>query len=60
MNDINAACAAASVASAQPSGGHSAGPSIEARPRTLTDLKDKGLVAPAEYESRRNEILANI
>ncbi|MBW8892018.1 MAG: hypothetical protein JF617_07610 [Burkholderiales bacterium] len=59
MNDINAACAAASVVSAKPSG-HSAGPSIEARLRTLTDLKDKGLVAPAEYESRRNEILGSI
>jgi len=60
MNDINAACAAASVTPAQPSSGHSAGPSIEARLRTLTDLKDKGLVAPAEYESRRNEILGSI
>ncbi len=59
MNDINAACAAASVVPAK-SSERSAGPSIEARLRTLTDLKDKGLVAPAEYESRRNEILGSI
>lgn len=59
MNDINAACAAAGTAAPQSSHA-SAGASIEARLRTLADLREKGLVAPAEYESRRNEILSSI
>jgi hypothetical protein len=60
MNDINAACAAAGTGVLPQSSHPSAGASIEARLRTLADLKEKGLVAPAEYESRRNEILSSI
>ncbi len=57
MNDINAACAAA----AQPTVQRVAEPlSVEARLRTLSDLKDKGLVAQGEYEARRIEILSSI
>ncbi|MGJ7523648.1 hypothetical protein ACSFA0_24445 [Variovorax sp. LT1P1] len=59
MNDINAACAAASVAPKQ-TVVSSPEVSIESRVRTLTDLKDKGLLSPVEYDSRRSEILASI
>ncbi len=59
MNDINAACAAATVAPKQTALSVPA-VSIESRLRTLTDLKDKGLLAPGEYESRRSEILSSI
>jgi hypothetical protein len=31
---------------------------VEGRLRTLKDLFDKGLVTPAEYETRRKEILS--
>lgn len=55
MNDINAACAAASA-------GGSSLPreSIESRLQTLMTLKAKGLVDAAEYDRRRAEILASI
>ncbi|MGV8900311.1 MAG: hypothetical protein ACOH2B_13855 [Burkholderiaceae bacterium] len=61
MNDINAACAAASVntvlaqsASLTPT------KTIEERLRTLSELKEKGLIESAEHEKRRIEILADI
>ena len=62
MNDINAACAAATSPSSR--GAHvelqSGQPSTEARLRNLADLRDKALIDLAEYEKRRNEILSQI
>lgn len=58
MNDINAACAAATA--------HAAGsaPSIattsEDRLRILSDLKTKGLIDEVEFAKRRSEILSSI
>jgi hypothetical protein len=58
MNDINAACAAANGRAADP---HTSGKeSVEARLRTLVDLKEKGLIDASEYERRKAEILASI
>jgi len=55
MNDINAACAAATKApSPRPAESH------EERLRKLTDLKSKGLITEAEYDKRRAEILDSI
>lgn len=62
MNDINAACAGATKhwgSDAQPSPS-SSGESIEARLRTLTTLKEKGLIESVEYDKRRAEILGSI
>jgi hypothetical protein len=55
MNDINAACAAASVQRPLPSAQPSA--SIEDRLTRLHDLKTRGLITEAEYDTRRREIL---
>lgn len=59
MNDINAACAAATA--------HTSGisaPTVataaEDRLRVLTDLKTKGLIDEAEFAKRRSEILSSI
>ena len=61
-NDISAACAAASVISVQEpivtSELLSSG--IEARLRTLVELKEKKLLDSAEYDKRRIEILSSI
>jgi hypothetical protein len=56
MNDINAACAAASAASAsQP-------PqlSVEARLEHLASLRSKGLISDDEYADRRKKILDEV
>lgn len=59
MNDINAACAAATGhaggASTQTNGG-----SAEDRLTVLNDLRAKGLLDDAEYAQRRKEILDSI
>lgn len=59
MNDINAACAAATAHA-----GGSSAPAIattaEERLRTLSDLKAKGLIDDAEFAQRRSEILGSI
>lgn len=61
MNDINAACAAAaSWRPETPTVSASSGESIEARLRTLTALREKGLIEATEYEKRRAEILGSI
>lgn len=57
MNDINAACAAAT--------GHGSGAStgistVEERLRVLNDLRAKGLIDDAEFAQRRSEILSSI
>ena len=55
MNDINAACAAAS--SINPL---STSQSIEDRLNNLSNLLEKGVISQLEYDSRRKEILDNI
>jgi hypothetical protein len=60
MNDINAACAAAHTSAPIASVSTPAGQSVEARLRTLADLKAKGFVNDAEHDKRRNEILQSI
>lgn len=59
MNDINAACAAAT---GQTSGtpATAGGASPEDRLRTLSDLKAKGLIDDTEFAQRRSEILGSI
>lgn len=59
MNDINAACAAAHVATNASFATPSA-TSAEERLRTLADLKAKGLIDDAEFGKRRSEILSSI
>jgi hypothetical protein len=62
MNDINAACAAA-TATRPPSASSApvaAGESVEERLRTLSSLKEKGLIETSEYDKRRTEILSSI
>jgi hypothetical protein len=59
MNDINAACAAATAHTSS----YSASPSsatAEDRLRVLNDLKAKGLIDDAELAKRRSEILDSI
>lgn len=62
MNDINAACAAATATwrSEQTSAVPSTSESLETRLRTLSGLKDKGLIDTSEYEKRKAEILSSI
>lgn len=62
MNDINAACAAASVSWKQsgPVGSPQPTDSVESRLETLKSLRDKGLIEPQEYEKRREAILSSI
>lgn len=55
MNDINAACAAAS--SINPL---STSQSIEDRLNNLSNLLEKGVISQLEYDSRRKEILDSI
>ena len=55
MNDINAACAAAS--SINPL---STSQSIEDRLNNLSNLLEKGVISQLEYDSQRKEILDNI
>src|SRR3990167_4362223 len=38
----------------------SAGGSVEARLKTLKELKDKGLISPQDYELKKKEILKNL
>lgn len=56
MNDINAACAGATVISekAKPS------PTVEGRLAKLSDLKEKNLISESEYNQRRQKILDEI
>jgi hypothetical protein len=56
MNDINAACAAATR---QPVSAKSNG-SVEDRLAPLGELKSKGLIDQAEYAERRREILKDV
>ncbi len=60
MNDINAACAAASVSPERQLAVAAPPKSIEERLSTLGQLKDKGLIEHSEYEKRRAEILGSI
>ena len=59
MNDISAACAAASIISPA---AHTPPLSLSAedRLRTLADLKAKGLIDEVEFSKRRTEILSSI
>ena len=59
MNDINAACAAATTHASRVSGSTIL-PPVEERLRTLNDLKVKGLIDEGEFTKRRNEILDSI
>lgn len=61
-NDISAACAAAGIISVQEPIVTAELPtsSIEARLRTLVELKNKKLIDSAEYDKRRVEILSSI
>jgi hypothetical protein len=58
MNDINAACAGATVIAHE--GRSSSKPSIEERLIRLSDLRSKGLIDEQEYNSRRQKILDEI
>ncbi len=58
MNDINAACAGATVVS-QPSKSASK-TTIEERLAKLSDLRSKGLIDEQEYTSRRQKILDEV
>lgn len=63
MNDINAACGAAALASHTdntPQRVASAGPSLHDRLKQLEELKHRGLVSDTEYASKRNQLLAEI
>lgn len=60
MNDINAACAAASVVATANARTESSVATVEERLQTLVNLKTKGLIDIAEYEKRRSEILGTI
>lgn len=55
-NDITAACAAA----AGPSASGTTSLSPEARLERLQGLRQKGLISDIEYETKRNEILAEL
>lgn len=59
MNDINAACAAA-TAHTNASTVASTAMTAEDRLRTLGDLKAKGLIDEVEFGKRRSEILSSI
>lgn len=59
MNDINAACAGATVSHSPESSPPSKQP-IEQRLRKLVDLKDKGLLTEQEYEFRKSKILDEV
>jgi hypothetical protein len=58
MNDINAACAAASLTPPQPVTSSSS--SIEERLSRLGELKAKGLIDVREYAQRRQQILDEV
>jgi hypothetical protein len=60
MNDINAACATAHTSASFATAPIPAEQSVEARLRTLADLKAKGFVNDAEHDKRRSEILESI
>jgi cytochrome c-type biogenesis protein CcmH/NrfG len=61
MNDINAACAAAATThQAIAAGAALPATAVEDRLRALANLREKGLIEPAEYEKRRSEILNSI
>jgi hypothetical protein len=59
MNDINAACAAA-TANSYAAHAPSAGTTVEDRLRTLGNLRTKGLIDETEFAKRRSEILSSI
>lgn len=59
MNDINAACAAATAHTSEKSA-PAVTTTAEDRLRVLTDLKTKGLIDEAEFSKRRGEILSSI
>jgi hypothetical protein len=63
MNDINAACGSASLATPTertPQRAASGGPSLQERLKQLEELKRQGLVSDAEYGSKRSQLLAEI
>lgn len=59
MNDINAACAGASIVY-QPQTATPSTPSIEARLARLSDLQSKGLIDKQEYSLRRQRIIDEV
>ena len=59
MNDINAATAAAMVAT-QPAISQGSKQSVEDRLQSLKGLRDKGLIDDQEYNTRRMKILEEI
>jgi hypothetical protein len=58
MNDINAACAGATVA--HKSSNEKRSQTIEERLAKLSDLKSKGLISEQEYASSRQKILDEV
>lgn len=60
MNDINAACAAATATRSLESVATPSGASVEERLALLSNLKAKGVIDSVEYDKRRSEILAGI
>ncbi len=57
MNDINAACAGATVISAKEATNNS---TVEKRLAKLLELKEKNIINQEEYETRRRKILDEI
>ena len=57
MNDLNAACGGATPSAAQTT---VLSPTIEERLAKLDDLKNKGLISPDEYSSKRAQIIEEI
>jgi hypothetical protein len=60
MNDINAACASAAVASNPNQPASEPRQTIEERLARLTELKAKGLIDEAEYNARRRKIIDEV
>jgi type II secretory pathway pseudopilin PulG len=60
MNDINAACASATVASNPNQPASEPRQTIEERLARLTELKAKGLIDEAEYNARRQKIIDEV
>ena len=56
MNDINAACAGATVVSTKAQNS----PTIEERFEKLSELREKNLISETEYENQRRKILDEI
>jgi hypothetical protein len=58
MNDINAACAAASISGL--SHGVSSSSTIQEKISTLTSLYEQGVIDEAEFQQRKKQILDNL